>query len=201
MCGVCGRRMRVQYHQTRERRSPTYLCPGGYSDGEPHLCQSVTGRPVDAGVIAAFLEAASPLGVEISLRVLERIEQDRAAQRRQWELQVEQARYEARLAQRRYEAIEREVRRVVAESQEPFRGVRPDGRDHLPITTPVLCEAFASLTLLTQRLRVGDEVHDVVTPTTLSWVQQAILDRLGLDKPDAYLHLLSLPNPPEGCGK
>lgn len=91
--------------------------------------------------------------------------------------------------------IEREARRVVAQSGEVFRGVRPDGRDHLPITTPVLFEAFASLTLLTQRLRVGDELHDVVTPTTLTWVQQAILDRLGLDKPDAYLQVAVTPHP------
>lgn len=90
--------------------------------------------------------------------------------------------------------IEREARRVVAESREVFRGVRPDGRDHLPITTPVLFEAFSSLTLLKQRLRVGDELHQVVTPTTLNWVQQAILDRLGLDKPDTYLHSLIVPH-------
>jgi hypothetical protein len=76
----------------------------------------------------------------------------------------------------------------VAASGEVFRGVRPDGRDHLPITTPVLFEAFVSLTLLVQRLRVGDEVHDLVVPTSLTWIQLAILDRLGLDKPDAYLH-------------
>jgi DNA invertase Pin-like site-specific DNA recombinase len=114
-CGVCGGKMRVQYHQAHESRSPTYLCPGGYADGDPHLCQSVTARPVDAGVVAAFLAAASPLSVEISLRVLERIEQDRAVQRRQWELQVEQARYEARLAQRRYDAIDPENRLVAAE--------------------------------------------------------------------------------------
>jgi hypothetical protein len=83
----------------------------------------------------------------------------------------------------------------VAERGEVFRRVRPDGCDHLPITTPVLFEAFGSLTLLKQRLRVGDEVHDVVTPTMLNWVQQAILDRLGLDKPDAYLHLVVTPHP------
>jgi transposase len=91
--------------------------------------------------------------------------------------------------------IEREARRVVAETREPFRGVRPDGRDHLPITTPVLCEAFGSLTLLVQRLRVGDEVHDLVVPTSLSWVQVAILDRLGLEKPDAYLQPVITPHP------
>jgi hypothetical protein len=84
--------------------------------------------------------------------------------------------------------IEREARRVVQRSGEPFRGVRPDRRDQLPITTPVLFEAFQSLSLLKQRLRVSDEIHDLVTPTTLNWVQAAILDRLGLVKPDAYLH-------------
>jgi transposase len=83
--------------------------------------------------------------------------------------------------------IEREARRIVQESGEPFRGVRPDRRDHLPITTPVLFDAFHSLTLLKQRLRVSDEIHDLVTPTTLNWVQAAILDRLGLVKPHAYL--------------
>jgi transposase len=83
--------------------------------------------------------------------------------------------------------IEREARRAVQTTGEPFRGVRPDGRDQLPITTPVLFDAFQSLTLVTQRLRVGDEIHDIVVPTTLNWVQRAILDRLGLITPDSYL--------------
>ncbi len=98
--------------------------------------------------------------------------------------------------------IEREARRVVNESGEPFRGVRPDRRDHLPITTPVLFEAFASLTLVRQRLRVGEEIHDLVSPTTLNGVQLAILQRLSLIKPDAYLHpATSLLTLRRGCGK
>lgn len=114
-CGLCGRRMHVQHHTAREGRSPTYLCAGGYPDGDPHLCQSMTARPVDAAVAEAFLEASSPLSVEISLRVLDRLEQERVMQRRQWELQLEQARYEARLAQRRYDAIDPENRLVAGE--------------------------------------------------------------------------------------
>jgi hypothetical protein len=92
-------------------------------------------------------------------------------------------------------SVEREARRVVAESEEPFRGVNPDGRDNLPITIPVLCEAFGSLTLLRQRLRVDDELPEVISPTTLTWVQLAILDRLRLDKPDAYLQTVIAPHP------
>jgi transposase len=84
--------------------------------------------------------------------------------------------------------IEREARRVVKESGTPFTGVRPDRRDHLPITTPILFEAFQSLTLVKQRLQVGDEIHDLVVPTTLHWVQAAILDRLGLMQPADYLN-------------
>jgi transposase len=91
--------------------------------------------------------------------------------------------------------IEREARRVVQQTGEPFRGVRPDRRDRLPITPPVLFEAFHSLTLLKQRLRVSDEIHDLVTSTTLNWVQAAILDRLGLVTPDAYLQPVISPHP------
>lgn len=91
--------------------------------------------------------------------------------------------------------IEREARRVVAASGDPFHGARPDRRDHLPITTPVLFDAFQALTLVTQRLRVGDEIHHLVTPTTLTCVQVAILERLGLMKPDAYLRPVVTPYP------
>jgi transposase len=97
--------------------------------------------------------------------------------------------------------IEREARRVVQESGKPFTGVRPDRRDHLPITTPVLFEAFQSLTLVKQRLRVDDEVVDLVAPTTLHWVQAAILDRLGLMKPERYLSTAITAHSASGCGK
>lgn len=114
-CGVCGRKMAVQHHAAREGRSATYLCSASYQQGDRHLCQSLSARPVDAAVVEAFLEASSPLSLEISLRVLDRIEEDLADQRRQWELQLQQARYEARLTQRRYEAIDPENRLVAAE--------------------------------------------------------------------------------------
>jgi len=91
--------------------------------------------------------------------------------------------------------IEREARRVVQATGMPFQGVRSDRRDHLPITTPVLIDAFRSLTLVKQRLRVGDEIHDLTVPTTLTQVQAAILDRLGLLKPDLYLQLVIPPHP------
>ncbi len=65
LCGICGRKMSVQHHAARERRAPTYLCAQGYHDGERHICQSMTARPVDAAVVAAFLEAVAPLQLDV----------------------------------------------------------------------------------------------------------------------------------------
>jgi len=114
-CGHCGRKMGVQHHATKEKRSATYICQMGHQqDGEDTICQSMTARPVDAAVTQAFLEAVSPLGVEVAVAVLDQAEQQLSDLRRQWELQLEQARYQARLAQRKYDAVDPDNRLVAA---------------------------------------------------------------------------------------
>jgi hypothetical protein len=115
-CGICGRKMGVQNHALSEKRSPSYICQSSYHNGEAEkICQSMTSRPVDAAIAKAFLESVSPMSLEVGLRVLEQLEQDLAAQRRQRELQLEQARYEARLAQRQYDAVDPDNRLVASE--------------------------------------------------------------------------------------
>jgi DNA invertase Pin-like site-specific DNA recombinase len=115
-CGHCGRKMGVQHHASKEKRSATYICQLGHQqDGEDTICQSMTARPVDAAVVQAFLEAVSPVGVEVAVRVLDHVEQQLLDLRRQRELQLEQARYEARLAQRKYDAVDPDNRLVAAE--------------------------------------------------------------------------------------
>jgi DNA invertase Pin-like site-specific DNA recombinase len=114
-CGICGRKMSVQDRAVKENRSPSYICGRAYQDGDEKVCQSMTTRPVDAAVVEAFLSAVSPGGLRVAMRVLDQIEQDLIAQRRQRELQLEQARYEARLAQRQYDAVDPTNRLVAAE--------------------------------------------------------------------------------------
>jgi DNA invertase Pin-like site-specific DNA recombinase len=115
-CGHCGRKMGVQHHATREKRSPAYICQQGHQqDGEDTICQSMTARPVDAAVVQAFLEAVSPVGVQVAVAVLSQVEQQLQGLRRQWELQLEQAHYQARLAQRKYDAVDPDNRLVAAE--------------------------------------------------------------------------------------
>ena len=114
-CGVCGQKMSVHHHAAAERRSSSYLCDRAYHDGGEHLCQSLTSRPVDRAVTDAFLEAVSPLCLAMAARMVDQVEETLAAQRKQHELQLEQARYEARLAQVRYEAVDPTNRLVAAE--------------------------------------------------------------------------------------
>src|SRR5258706_14619724 len=75
----------------------------------------MTSRPIDAAVVEAFLAAVSPISVRVATQVMEQVEQDLIAQRRQRELQLEQARYEARLAQRQYDAVDPDHRLVASE--------------------------------------------------------------------------------------
>ena len=91
--------------------------------------------------------------------------------------------------------IEREAGQVGQQSGQVFTGLRPEGRDHLPVTSEQLVAAFAPLTLVKQRLRVGDEIVDVLTPTTLSPIQAQILERLALIKPEVYLQPSITPHP------
>src|SRR3989442_8303597 len=112
--------MGVQHHSAHERRSSVYVCQQGYTNGDTHVCQCMTARAVDAGVVQAFLEAVSPESVPIAMRVLDQIEQDFAGQRRQRELPFEQTRYDARLAQRQYETLDPDHRFVATELQRPW---------------------------------------------------------------------------------
>ncbi|MBI4320568.1 MAG: hypothetical protein HY675_18920 [Chloroflexi bacterium] len=96
--------------------------------------------------------------------------------------------------------IEREARRVVKETGQAFVGLRPEGRDKQPVTAGRVIEVFGSLSLVKQRLKIGTEIVEMVTPTTLSLIQAQILDRLGLIRPDIYLHPTSLPTLHKGCG-
>jgi hypothetical protein len=55
------------------------------------------------------------MSVQVATRVLDQVQQDLIVQRRQRELQLEQARYEVRLAQRQYDAVDPSNRLVAAE--------------------------------------------------------------------------------------
>jgi hypothetical protein len=77
--------------------------------------------------------------------------------------------------------IERQVRRVLAERQEPIHGLMPEGRDHLRPTIPRILRAFAHYSVV--RIRRSDGTMVGRRFASLNAVQQQILDVLGLPCP------------------
>jgi len=77
--------------------------------------------------------------------------------------------------------IERQVRRVLAERQEPIRGLMPEGRDNLRPTIPRILKAFAHYSIVHVRRSDGTMVGCQFAK--LNAVQEQILDVLGFPCP------------------
>jgi DNA invertase Pin-like site-specific DNA recombinase len=117
VCGTCGRRMTIRYHQRRERLLPTYLCQ---RDGIEHarpICQAVPGAGLDQAIGQLLIDTLTPLAIEAALTVAAELQHraDEAAALRA--AHVERARYHADLARRRYLAVD-PANRLVADTLE-----------------------------------------------------------------------------------
>ena len=69
LCGRCGRRMTVRYHQRQGRPVPAYVCQReGIENGQP-ICQCIPGCGIDEDVGKLVLESVTPLSLEVALNV------------------------------------------------------------------------------------------------------------------------------------
>ena len=117
VCGKCGRRMTLRYHERRGRLCPEYVCQRkGIENAEP-LCQRIPGVDIDRVVSDMLLELVNPVTLEVALTVQQEVQARLDESDRLRRQQVERARYEAELAQRRYMRVDPE-NRMVADSLE-----------------------------------------------------------------------------------
>ena len=110
VCGRCGMRMGTAY--TNNGKGLRYVCSRRMVDYGEDLCQSLPGKPLDELVAKVIFQALEPAALEISLRVAEDIEAQRAQLVRHWEQRLERARYAVERAFRQYNAVEPENRLV-----------------------------------------------------------------------------------------
>ena len=117
MCGRCGKRMTVRYHQRIEGLIPDYICQKTrIEQGEP-ICQEILGVEIDRAVENLLIESMTPVTLDVALQVQQELqfrlkEADQLRQK-----QVERTRYEAELARRGYMKVEPE-NRLVADTLE-----------------------------------------------------------------------------------
>jgi hypothetical protein len=113
LCGHCGERMTVRYHQRGGQRIvPDYLCQrAGIARGTPP-CQRVPGRDLDTAIARVLVEVVTPDTIAATLAVQDDVIARAAEAARLRQLQVERAQYEADLAQRRYLRVDPDNRLV-----------------------------------------------------------------------------------------
>jgi DNA invertase Pin-like site-specific DNA recombinase len=111
VCGRCGRRMTVSYGSDYA----AYVCRHAQSTYATAQCQAFPRLHLDWAIRDLFFAAIQPARLETLLVALDRLEDERQANERQWQLRLERARYAARLAQRPYDAVDPDHRLVACE--------------------------------------------------------------------------------------
>ena len=117
VCGVCGNRMTVRYHNRRGQLCPEYLCQRAGIERAATICQRIPGAGIDQAVGEILVEAMSPVALEVALAVQQELHSRLEEADRLRQTQVERAQYEAEVAQRRYLHVD-PANRLVADTLE-----------------------------------------------------------------------------------
>jgi len=110
VCGRCGMRMATSYKNGGYGLN--YACSRKMVDYAEDLCQSLSGKPLDELATRLVLQALEPAALEISLKMAEDVEAERAQLQDHWKQNLERARYAVERAYRQYNAVEPENRLV-----------------------------------------------------------------------------------------
>ncbi len=111
-CGRCGRRMQIAYVGTAGSVH-RYACVRGrdlHATGK--ACQSLGGKRLEQAVVAAFLDAVTPAGVNATTGAIHELEDQPEQLLAGQRLALERAEYEAERAERQFDACEPENRLV-----------------------------------------------------------------------------------------
>jgi DNA invertase Pin-like site-specific DNA recombinase len=115
VCGKCGRRMSTRY---KTNKRPGYYCDDYWELALDEPCGYIAAATLDDLVAREVLRALEPAALELSLRAIENVEQERKRLHDQWRQTLERARHEAERAERQYHAVEPENRLVARTLEE-----------------------------------------------------------------------------------
>jgi len=106
ICGVCGHRMTVRYHERRGTLLPEYTCQSDGIEHGRHHCQRISGVSVDRAIGDLLMDTVTPMALEVALAVQEELSKRLDEANRLRAKQVERVRYEADLARLRYMQVD-----------------------------------------------------------------------------------------------
>lgn len=109
VCGKCGHHLSTRY---KADKRPSYYCGDYWRLALEEPCGHIAAATLDDLVAREVLRALEPAALELSLRAIENVEQERQRLHDQWRLKLERVRHEAERAERQYHAAEPENRLV-----------------------------------------------------------------------------------------
>lgn len=112
-CARCGKKLHVRYWG-RSGTAAQYLCKGDFAAGGRY-CLGFGGSTVDKRIGAELLQVLSPLGIDASLKAMERLSSKAEDKHKALSQQLEQLQYEAQRAFEQYDEVDARNRLVAAE--------------------------------------------------------------------------------------
>lgn len=117
VCGRCGRRMTIRYHQRNNRLTPDYVCQREGIECAKKICQTVPGAGVDEAIGKLLMQSITPLTLQVALNVQQELQTRAAEFKRLRQQEVQRARYQAEQARMRYMHVDPN-NRLVADTLE-----------------------------------------------------------------------------------
>jgi hypothetical protein len=109
VCGKCGLRMASRY---KTDKRPSYYCGEHARSPMIEYCGHIAAATLDDLVAREVLRALEPAALDLSLRAIEDVEQERKRLHDQWRQTLERVEQEVARAERQYQAVEPENRLV-----------------------------------------------------------------------------------------
>jgi len=109
VCSKCGHRMTTHYQASSR---PNYHCREYLRSHSQEYCGGISASTLDDLVVQELLRALEPAALELSLRAIENVEQERKRLHDQWHQKLERVRHETARAERQYHSVDFENRLV-----------------------------------------------------------------------------------------
>jgi DNA invertase Pin-like site-specific DNA recombinase len=123
-CGECGHKMVVQY-----KKGTRYLCNYLRQQYQVPVCQNLPADPIDGHVVQAFLDALSPVELDLYTQAVAALHQEEEQVQQARQQQLERLRYQARLAERQFHQADPDNRLVTAELERRWEAALRDLKD------------------------------------------------------------------------
>jgi DNA invertase Pin-like site-specific DNA recombinase len=113
LCGRCGKRMTLRYHQRHGQVVPQYMCQRDkIEQGQSNDCQRVPGAAIDKALGELLVSMINTQNIDIAVAVHRELQTRLDEADRLRHQQVERCRYEADLARQRYMKVDPDKRYV-----------------------------------------------------------------------------------------